>query len=433
LRQNFAKCLAFEMRIGIACNRGLSTRVDAIRVRTMLHAKYIHTPIKGFVAAAIVATFSMPAAQAQTFNNKNLAASIDKAAAAAVAAGESPGLQVAVVKDGKAVLMKSYGSANLEQRVPVSNDSVFRIGSVTKQFTAVVLLLLAEEGKLSLQDRLSKYYRNFPRATDITLDEMLHHTSGIHNYTEELHFDVDGMVHRTTDEMIEFIARMPITQDFEPGTGWSYSNSGYFILGGVVEKAAGAPLAEVFKTRLFTPIGMIHSALDDEIELVPGRARGYSGTAPGKFINAPFISMSIPGGAGSVRSTASDLANWNAALFGGKILQPASLAAMLTPGKLKNGENSGSAMAKTVAAADSPNATQPVKREYGFAVFLSEEEGHRKIQHGGGIYGFSASLLEFPDDHITVAVLSNALGKDIGVKKIADRIDRLALGLPPNE
>ncbi|HSZ07341.1 MAG TPA: serine hydrolase domain-containing protein [Steroidobacteraceae bacterium] len=386
--------------------------------------------MSSLIAAAVVSGFLASAAQAQTPDDKNLAASIDRAAAAAVAGGESPGLEVAVVKDGRAVLVKSYGSANLEQHVPVSNDSVFRIGSVTKQFTAVALLLLAEEGKVSLQDKLSKYYPNFPRANDITLDEMLHHTSGIYNYTSEPNFAVDGMIRRSTDEMVEFIGKLPKLQDFEPGTNWSYSNSAYFILGGVVEKASGEPLATVFKTRFFTPLGMTHSALDDETEIVSGRASGYSGAAPGKFTNAAFISMSIPGGAGSVRSTASDLATWNAALFGGKILKAASLTAMLTPGKLNSGENSSAAMARMMAAAGAPAAAVSAKKEYGYALFLSQDEGHRKIDHGGGIYGFSASLSEFPDDKTTVVVLSNAIGKDVGASKIADRIERLAIGLP---
>jgi len=350
-------------------------------------------------------------------------------AAAAIAAGESPGLEVAVIKDGKPVLVKGYGSANLEQHVPVSNDSVFRIGSVTKQFTAAALLLLAEEGKVSLQDKLSKYYPNFPRANDITLDQMLHHTSGIFNYTSAPNFEVDGMIHRSTDEMVEFIGKLPKTQDFEPGSNWSYSNSAYFILGGVIEKASGESLAKVFKTRFFTPLGMTNSALDDETEIVAGRARGYSGAGRGKYINAPFISMSIPGAAGSVRSTASDLAAWNAGLYGGKVLKPASLTAMLTPGKLSNGDNSGVAMAKMMTAAGAPAAAS-AKREYGYALFLSQDEGHRKIDHGGGIYGFSASLSEFPDDKTTVVVLSNAIGKDVGVSAVADRIERLAIGLP---
>jgi CubicO group peptidase (beta-lactamase class C family) len=389
--------------------------------------------MKRFIAAAVVSAFLGSAAAAQTTDDKSLAAAIDKVAAAAIATGETPGLEVAVIKNGKPVVVKGYGSANLEQHVPVSNTSVFRVGSVTKQFTAVALLLLAEEGKLSVQDKLSKYYPNFPRANDITLDEMLHHTSGIFNYTSAPNFAVDGMIHRSTDEMVEFIGKLPKTQDFEPGTSWSYSNSAYFILGGVVEKAAGEPLAKVFKTRLFAPLGMTHSALDDETEIVDGRARGYSGAAPGKFTNAPFISMSIPGGAGSIRSTASDLAKWNAALFGGKILKPASLTAMLTPGKLSNGENSGVAMAKMMKAAGAPSDPESTQREYGYALFLSQEGGHRKIDHGGGIYGFSTSLSEFPDDKTTVVVMANSIGKDVGVSKVAGRIERLAIGLPPKQ
>jgi CubicO group peptidase (beta-lactamase class C family) len=390
----------------------------------------IKKSIMGFMAAAVISACAGSYVQAQATGGNNVAAAIDKAAAAAVAAGESPGLEVAVIKDGKPVLVKGYGSANLEQHVPVTNDTVFRVGSVTKQFTAAALLQLAEEGKVSVHDKLSKYYPNFPRANDITLDEMLHHTSGIYNYTSAPSFAVDGMIHRSTDEMVEYIGKLPKTQDFEPGTDWSYSNSAYFILGGVVEKAAGKPLAEVFKTRFFTPLGMSHSALDDETEIVAGRARGYSGSAPGKFTNAPFISMSIPGGAGSIRSTASDLAKWNAALYGGKVLKPASLAAMLTPGKLKNGETSGAAMAKMMAKAGAPAAEQSAKHEYGYALFLTELDGHRKIDHGGGIYGFSASLSEFPDDKTTVVVLSNAIGKDVGASKVAGRIERLAIGLP---
>ena len=245
--------------------------------------------MKGFISAAVISGFLGSAVQAQTPADKSLGAAIDKVAAAAVAAGESPGLEIAVVKNGKPLVVKGYGSANLEQHVPVSNDSVFRIGSVTKQFTAVALLLLAEEGKLSLQDKLSKYYPNFPRADDITLDEMLHHTSGIFNYTSEPNFAVDGMIHRSTDEMVEFIGKLPKTQDFEPGTNWSYSNSAYFILGGVVEKASGAPLASVFKMRFFTPLGMAHSALDDETEIVAGRARGYAGAGPGKAIVVKYL------------------------------------------------------------------------------------------------------------------------------------------------
>lgn len=377
-------------------------------------------------AAAILAAMALQA-PAFAADTKAMAAAIDQAAQAAIAQGWSPGLQVAVFKDGAPVIVKGYGSADLEQNVPVTNDSVFLIGSTTKQFTAAALLKLAEEGRLSVDDKLAKYYPEFPRANDITLAQMLHHTSGIHNYTEiPKYLDTDGLVRRTTDEMIQYFAKMEKTQDFEPGTSWHYSNSAYFILGAVVEKVEGKPLAAVLQDRFFTPLGMTRTAMDDESEIVPGRAEGYAGEGPGKFKNAGFISMTVPGGAGAIRSTASDLVRWNAALFGGKVLKPASLAAMTSPGKLNDGQTSGSAL-KAMMPPGAPTM------EYGYGLMLATVEGHEKVAHGGGIPGFNASLTQFPKDRVTVAVLSNAIGKDVGAGKVAGQIERIAVGLPPEK
>ena len=351
-----------------------------------------------------------------------MAGAIDRAAQAAISAGESPGLQVAVFKDGAPVLVKGYGSANLELNVPITNDSVFRIGSVTKQFTAAALLKLQEEGKLSTSDKLSKYYPAYPRAADVTLAQMLHHTSGLHSYTDdEAIIQREAAVTLTTEQWIERFARMPKTQDFEPGTGWTYSNTAYFLLGGVVEKVEGKPLATVLKDRFFTPLGMTQTALDDELEIVPARVAGYDGEGPGKFKNARLISMTIPGGAGSMRSSASDLVKWNAALFGGKVLKPASWQAMIAPGRLNDGKLSSTAMPKVEGAGPS---------EYGFALGIAKLEGHTRIGHGGGIFGFNSSLQEFPDDRVTVAVIANSIGPKVGVGQIAKRIERIALGLP---
>jgi CubicO group peptidase (beta-lactamase class C family) len=369
---------------------------------------------------------SMPALAAEP---ASVVAAIDKAAAAAVAAGESPAIQLAVFQNGKPLLVKAYGSANLELKVPANNDSVFRIGSVTKQFTAVTLLLLQEEGKLSLDDKLAKYYPDFPRASDITLAQMLHHTSGIYNYTEHKDFFAkDGFVARTTDEMVQYIAGLPKTQDFEPGTSWYYSNSAYFILGGVIEKATGQKIADVLQARLFKPLGMTHTALDDEAEIAAGRVAGYGSTGPGKFTNATFLSMTLPGAAGSMRSSAADLVKWNAALYGGKLLKPASLQAMLTPGKLKDGTSTRPAMVELFKKAGQEDKGEGT--EYGYGVMLANKQGHKKVHHGGGINGFNAYLAEFPDDHMTIALLTNTIGKDVGATNVAERIERIALGLP---
>ncbi|GFE83659.1 hypothetical protein GCM10011487_56590 [Steroidobacter agaridevorans] len=381
--------------------------------------RFVEVLLRPLFVTVLLTAFSLSASASGT---SEIAAAIDKAAQAAIAAGESPGLQVAVFKKGAPVLVKGYGVASLELKVPVDNDSVFRIGSVTKQFTAAALLKLQEEGKLSIRDKLSKYYPQYPRAADITLAQMLHHTSGLHSYTDDADLmEREGTLNLTTDQWVQRFAKMPKTQDFEPGTSWHYSNTAYFVLGGVIEKVAGKPLATVFEERFFAPLGMRHTALDDEKAIVPGRAAGYDGEGPGKFKNASMLSMTIPGAAGSMRSSATDLAKWNAALFGGSVLEPASLQAMIAPGRLNNGELSGTAI---------PKGDGTERGEYGYGLGISKVDGHTRIGHGGGIPGFNSSLQEFPDEHITVAIIANSIGKDVGVAKIARRIERIALGLP---
>jgi len=371
---------------------------------------------------ALLALFAILAASpgpVRALDMPAAAAAIDQAARSAIANQETPGLQVAVYKDGAPLLVKSYGLANLELNVPVSNDSAFRIGSVTKQFTAVALLQLQEEGKLTVSDKLSKYYPDYPRAADITLAQLLHHTSGLHNYTEDEIFGKrDQAMTMSTDQWVEHFARMPKTQDFEPGTSWHYSNTGYFLLGGVVEKVAAKPLAAVFRDRFFTRLGMTHTALDDEKEIVPGRVAGYEGDAQGAFKNAQFISMTAPGAAGAMRSTASDLVRWSSALFGGKLLQPASFQAMITPGKLNDGRLSSSAIPGDHLEGG----------EYGYGLVIGKLQGHASIGHGGGIDGFSSLLTQFPEDGITLAVIANSIGADKGAGKVAKRIRLIAIG-----
>ncbi len=349
-----------------------------------------------------------------------IAAEVDRVAQAAVTNGVSPGLQIAIFKDGAPVLVKGYGQADLEQRAPVANGSVFRIGSVTKQFTAAAILKLQEEGRLSVDDRLVKYLPTFPGADGITIRQLLQHTSGLSNYPDPADATVK-ILPRSTDEMVAYLGARSKGSDFAPGSSWSYSNAGYFLLGAIVEKVEGEALATVLKRRFFVPLGMTQTALDDESEIVPGRARGYDGDGPGTFRNAEFISMTVPRGAGAMRSTASDLARWNAALFGGKVLKPATFAAMIAPGTLANGQSSGAIILKQYGTAS----------DYGFGLETSIVEGHRKVDHGGGIDGFSASLAEFPQDRVTVVVLSNTIGKGVGVGEIAKRIERIALGVAP--
>lgn len=327
-------------------------------------------------------------------------AAVDVAANAAIAAKATPGIQVCVRRKGKTVYSRGFGAADLEHGVALTPEAPCRVGSVTKQFTAATILLLAQDGKLSLDDTLAKYLPDFPRAADITIRRMLSHTSGLGNYTNTATRDAFIQSSRTDYDTDALIALLKAGQGqvFEPGTSWAYSNTAYVLLGVIIGKAAGKPYGEVMGERLFKPLGMTRTAVDDAGEVLPARAVGYSNDpkAPSGFRNASFISMTVPGAAGNLRSTMTDLCTWHEALLGGKVLQPASLTAMLTP-------------ALTNAGALPNNARgQPVR--YGFGLSLDEVEGRKCIAHGGGIQGFGTNLQTFPESGVTIAQVMNTDG-----------------------
>jgi CubicO group peptidase (beta-lactamase class C family) len=347
-------------------------------------------------------------AQAAAVAPVSLETTVDRIAADLIARKESAGFAIGIEQNGIVRLARGYGYANLEDGTRVTEHTVFRIGSVTKQFTAAAILLLAEDGKLSLDDRLAKYLPTFPRGGEVTLRQLLTHTSGIRNYTGYPDF-LKGQSPRalTGDEMIAYIAGATPAYDFDPGTGWSYSNSGYLLLGIVVEKGSGQPLAQVLRTRIFEPLGLRDTRLDDLAEIVPGRASGYDKAAasPTGFANAGFIAMEVAAGAGAIRSTVGDLLKWNDALLGGKLLKPASLRMMLEPARLIDGRLASAARAGPAAAA----ATSEPPSNYGFGITTGEQKGRRTIGHGGSINGFNASLTSYPDQKVTIVVLTNTL------------------------
>ena len=271
--------------------------------------------------------------------DKALDARVDAAVMKLMDEKKTVGAEVGVMRDGKMILAKGYGLANLELGVPVKPDTVFRIGSITKQFTAAALLMLAEEKKLSVDDKLSKYFPDFPRADEVTLRMVLNHTSGLHNYTDPK-ADIDQHKDMTTAEMVRNIQRLSPLYDFEPGTQYHYSNSGYFLLGAIVEKMAGQPLGPFLKARIFDKQGLSRTAMDEVSAIVPGRASGYDlvKDTKGEFRNTTYASMTWPAGAGAMRSTVGDLAKWHDALFNGKVLKPETFADMTAPGRYKNGE-----------------------------------------------------------------------------------------------
>jgi len=270
---------------------------------------------------------------------------------------------------------------------------------------------LAEQGKLKVDDKLSLYLPDFPRANEVTLRDLLNHTSGIHNFTEGPVVDKISTSGATVNQLIDDIADQSPLYDFTPGTGWWYSNSNYALLGAVIEKVSGESWGVFMKTRIFDKLGMTNTAADDARDIVDGRASGYSlvGGAPSKFRNADFTDMSVPYAAGAIRSTATDMARWHAALFGGKLLNPQSLKEMLAPGLLRNGAKNQTAIAWPGGKASLPPPGF-IPSYYAFGLDHHTEDGRTIIGHDGSIAGFDGVMRTYADKELTIIVLTNTDG-----------------------
>lgn len=335
---------------------------------------------------------------------------IDAAACAMVESKATPGVAVGVVRNGQLVLNRSYGLANLEQDVPMSDRTVFRLASLTKQFTAASVLLLVEQKKLSLDDRLSKFYPDFPRGGEITIRQLLNHTSGIRDYPESLLGELSPKEWGTAD-LAKRLATIGF--DFDPGTHWNYSNSGYVLLGQIIEKVSGQTFAQFTKARLFDPLGMADTSVDSEYDVVPWRAAGYSRSkeAPSGFVNAPFIPMSLVYAAGATRSTVRDLAKWNIALYGGKVLEPESFKLMTTQGRLNDGRPANVAI--FMEPGEKPRPAIPGFGDpmgYTMGLHTGTLDGHAFMGHEGGIFGFSTIMENYRDDGFMLIILANTEG-----------------------
>lgn len=287
---------------------------------------------------------------------------------------------VLVAQGDKILLDKGYGFANLEWDVPNTPSTKFRLGSVTKQFTAACILLLEERGKLSVDDLVKKYISDAPAAWDkITIRNLLTHTSGIPNYTDFPDFGVFQTTHVTAEQLVAHFRDKPL--DFQPGEKWSYSNSGYSLLGYLIEKISGESYEKFLQENIFTPLGMKDSGYDSNSAVIPHRAAGYT---PGKSgaVNAEYVDMTTPLSAGALYSTTEDLLRWQQALFGGKLLKAESLVKMTTP----------------------------FKNDYAFGLGVITVNGRKMISHGGGINGFNTIVAYYPEDKLSVIVLSNING-----------------------
>jgi CubicO group peptidase (beta-lactamase class C family) len=287
---------------------------------------------------------------------------------------------VLVVEGDQIILDKAYGMASLEWQVPNSTDTKFRIGSITKQFTSTLILLLQQDGKLNINDPVSKYMPDSPPAwAKITLANLLGHTSGIPSFTGFKEFRAWSMMPHTPQEEIAFFRDKPL--DFEPGSKFDYSNSNFILLGALVEKVSGQKYADLLRERILDPLGMKDTGLDSDEIVLPRRAEGYS-PGPNGLEVARSESMTIPFSAGAIYSTTGDLLKWEHGLFGGKILNADSLKLMTTPGK----------------------------GNYGLGVFIADQDGVRVVSHGGGIEGFNTHLAYAPERQIAVIVFSNVNG-----------------------
>ncbi len=291
-----------------------------------------------------------------------------------------PGVALKIIRDGKAVKTATYGLANVELRVPVRPETVFEIGSITKQFTAAGILLLAQEGKLSVHDKLSGHLKSIPNAwTNITVRHLLTHTSGIKSYTGLDGFELRR--HLTQQQFIQAIAAQPI--EFQPGDSWKYCNTGYNLLGFIIENVSGQTYWDFMYQRIFRPLGMNSTTNRLPGSIIPNRADGYEQTNH-VLINRDYDLTDVFS-AGAIASTIGDLAKWNAALDGEDILNAGSKEQVWTPAKLNDGK--------------------PTK--YGFGWFIDSLDGHRNIGHSGSTSGYSATLQRFPDDKLAVIILTN--------------------------
>ncbi len=342
--------------------------------------------------------------------------------------GHAAAVQIGVAEEGREPLLAGYGLANLEATEPATPASVFRIASCTKQFTATAILLLMEQGKLALDQTIDSLFPGFPKGDQVTVHQLLTHTSGIHDYTAGgLPSDTPGEWQREADRH-RFLARMEPLFDFEPGTYWSYSNSGYALLGELVEQLSGRSYGEFLRAALFEPAGMRSTAVDEFEDIVPRRAAGYSleGNKTGAFRNAFW--GGLPLAEGGLRSTAADLLAWNAALHGGRIVSGASLARMTEAARVKDGRPVGDARFSPPGQAPGqppPFVTEP---HYGCGVEVCHLFGRRAIWHSGGIRGFNALLFHFPDDGLDLALLANT---DNGLVPAFEAFIRAATGNQP--
>ena len=375
----------------------------------------------GAAAACALALLATGASAARAGDPASAAVRIDEIANAALSEGPIAGLSVAVLWKGRTLVAKGYGFANAELRAPAGAETVYHVDSITKHVTSAGVLKLAEEGKLSLDDELSRWVPTFPTGgRRVTIRQLLSHTSGIKSYTSIPRFDSMERLDVSHDELLALVAAEPF--DFEPGTSWRYDNSGFYLAGLVIEKASGMTYADFLRDRIFKPLGMNASLYGDSTPLIPARSSGYvlekaeemakqrTIFEKGALANATPISWKPVFAGGAICSTVGDLVKFEEALEAGRLVSKESVAAMRRPTRLPGG----------------------VEIDYGFGTRRGSVDGHAVFGHTGSGGGFNAVLLRVPADDLTIAVLTNTEAR-VSARKIGVRIARAVLGIVERE
>jgi D-alanyl-D-alanine carboxypeptidase len=323
---------------------------------------------------------------------------------------DQPGAAVLVMRDGKTLLRKGYGLAGLELGVAIQPEHVFRVASITKQFTAVAILQLVEQGKISLDDPITKFFPDYPtQGKTITVEHLLTHTSGMQSYSSKDDFMSLIRSDLTPQQLIDTFKNDPML--FSPGERYASGNSAYVILGAIIEKVTGQSYAEYLAANVFAKAGLTETHYDDPIRIIPKRVEGYGRNRDGgALVRARYVSPTIPYSAGSILSTVDDLARWTDAVSAGKVVRSDLLQRAWTPYRLTSGE-----------------ATT-----YGYGWAINTLFGSRMIAHGGRVMGFTAHALWMPEEKVFVAVLSNTEVPPVSTGYLARRLATFAMGQPWN-
>jgi len=349
----------------------------------MRRAVFVGQSVVRLLVLATSVLAAVASGWAQASLPTDLREKIDRVAQVVLSQTGVPSASVAIVKEGSIAYLQAYGDARLEPKAAARPEMRYSIGSISKQFTAASMMLLQEDGKLSIDDPVGKYIPNLTRANEVTIRELLSHTSGYQDYWPQDYVPPFMLQPITSEKILELWARKPL--DFDPGTRWQYSNTNYVIAGVIIEKVSGMPLLQFLQNRVFTPLGMKSVANIDQQKLGDTDATGYRRYALGPPRLAPKEGKGWLFAAGELAMPAGDLARWDISVIEQKLLKPGSYVELESEVRLKNG----------------------LGTEYGLGLHVSSFSGHRMLSHGGEVSGFTTQNSVFPDDRAAVVVLTN--------------------------